>query len=330
MTAKDKKIRFSTILSTFGNRYDRYCAVGYKKNTLLEEMFADAKQVEDLEGLELVGGRQLNEENIDIIMDLKKQYNFDISCIIIDIFTQPKWGKGSFTSLDKEIRKTAIGGVKKYMDIAPQVGCDLINLWFAQDGYDYIFQADYIKAWDLMIEGIKECAEYRDDVKIGIEYKIKEPRTHCYIGTIGKTLSLLNKINKDNTGVILDVGHSLYAYENMAESVALCRIFGDKLFHLHFNDNYRLWDDDMMVGSVHIPEYLELLYWLKKVDYEGWYSIDIYPYREPGIGALSESIKWLQSLINIINNADSEEIESVLDTSDAIKSSALLRKMLVG
>lgn len=329
MINQNKKIRFSTILSTFGNRYDRYCAVGYKKNTVLEEMFEDAKKVKDLEGLELVGGRQLNEENIDTILELKKQYGFDISCIIIDIFAQPKWSKGSLTSNDKEIRKTTINEVKKYMDIAPKIGCNLINLWFAQDGYDYIFQADYINAWNLMIDGIRECAEYRNDIKIGIEYKIKEPRTHCYIGTIGKTLSLLNKINKENTGVILDVGHSLYAYENMAESVALCKVFGDKLFHLHFNDNYRLWDDDMMVGSVHIPEYLELLYWLNKVSYKGWYSIDIYPYREPGIGALSESIKWLKALINIVENTDASEIESVLNSSDSIKSSALVRKMLI-
>ena len=248
---------------------------------------------------------------------------------LIDIFAQSKWSKGSFTSLDKGIRKAAIIEVKKYMDIAPKLDCDLINLWFAQDGYDYIFQADYIKAWDLIIEGIKECADYRNDVRIGIEYKIKEPRTHCYIGTIGKTLSLLNKISKNNTGVVLDVGHSLYAYENMAESVALCKVFGDKLFHLHFNDNYRLWDDDMMVGSVHIPEYLELLYWLNKVDYNGWYSIDIYPYRESGIDALSESIKWLQALINIVENTNIQEIQSVLNSGDAIRSSSLLRKMLI-
>ena len=32
---------------------------------------------------------------------------------------------------------------------------------------------------------------------------------------------------------------------------------GDKLFHVHMNDNYRLWDDDMMVRFVHFIEYLE-------------------------------------------------------------------------
>jgi len=165
-------------------------------------------------------------------------------------------------------------------------------------------------------------------LKLGIEYKIKEPRTHLYIGTIGKTLLLLEKVNRNNVGVILDVGHSLYGYENMAESSALCKFFGDKLFHLHLNDNYRYWDDDMMVASVHIPEYLELIYWLKKVHYKGWYSLDIFPYREDGIGAAKECIAWLKSLINAVNNVDDREIDEIINESDAVKSSALLRKIL--
>ena len=46
---------------------------------------------------------------------------------------------------------------------------------------------------------------------------------------------------------------------------------------MHFNDNYRLWDDDMIVGSVHTIEYLELLYWLDRVGYDGYLSMDQYP-----------------------------------------------------
>ena len=49
---------------------------------------------------------------------------------------------------------------------------------------------------------------------------------------------------------------------------------------MHFNDNYRLWDDDMIVGSVHTIEYLELLYWLDRIGYDGYLSMDQYPYRE--------------------------------------------------
>lgn len=214
------------------------------------------------------------------------------------------------------------------MDIAPKLNCDLLDVWFGQDGYDYSFQSDFIKAWNLIIDGLKECAEYRSDIKLGIEYKPKEPRTHIYIGTIGKTLVLLNKVNKDNVGIIVDVGLALYAYENMAVTIAICKLFGDELYHLHLNDNYRLWDDDMMVGSVHLQKYLELIYWLKKTNYKGWYSLDIFPYREDEVEAASESIKWLKSIIEEVNSVDDSEIEKIISESDAVKSLSLIRKML--
>ncbi len=216
------------------------------------------------------------------------------------------------------------------MDIAKDLDCDLIDIWPGQDGYDYYFQSDYLKSWSYLIEGIGECSSYRKDIKIGLEFKLKEPRTHCYLSSLGKTLFLINKINQDNVGIIVDVGHSLNAYENMAESVAICKLAGDKLFHLHLNDNYGYWDDDMMVGCVHIPEYLELLYWLKKIKYEGWYSLDIFPYRENGIKAAEESIKMLKAMITAINNVEDNDIEMIVNRGDATQALSLIRKITFG
>ena len=65
--------------------------------------------------------------------------------------------------------------------------------------------------------------------------------------------------------------------------MALLKSFGDKLYHVHMNDNYRLWDDDMMLGSAHLSENLEFFSWLKRTEYDGWVSIDQFPYREYGL-----------------------------------------------
>ena len=323
-----KEIKFSTVVGNFGNQPDRFVTSGYKDNKSLEEMFADASKISELSGLELVGTWNLNEGNVDLVKNLKNKYNFEIPIVVVDIFSQKRWGKGSFASIDPKIRKLAISEVKKYMDISVQLDCHMIDIWPGQDGYDYSFQVDFIKDLNYLIDGIAECADYRNDVKIGIEYKPKEPRTHCYLSSIAKTLYMIDKMGKDNIGVVLDVGHALYAYENMAESVALCNLFGSKLFHLHLNDNYRLWDDDMMVGSVHLQEYLELIYWLKRTDYSGWYSLDIFPYREDGIGSAQESINWVKEMIKAVNSVDNKEIEKIINEGDAVKSLALLRKMI--
>ena len=56
-------------------------------------------------------------------------------------------------------------------------------------------------------------------------------------------------------GVTIDVGHSLEAYENVSEAACAAMSRG-RLFHFHMNDNWRLWDDDMIAGSVHTIEFI--------------------------------------------------------------------------
>ena len=101
----------------------------------------------------------------------------------------------------------------------------------------------------------------------------------------------------------LDTGHAFVAGENMAESAVFLSDYGRRLFHLHFNDNYRSWDDDMIVGSVHLVEFIELLFWLREIGYEGWYSMDQYPYREDGQGALRSSVEFLQGIEALLDEA---------------------------
>ena len=115
-----------------------------------------------------------------------------------------------------------------------------------------------------------------------------------------------------------------------ADSAALLHYFGDKLMYMHFNDNWRLWDDDMTVGSVHTIELLELLYWLDRVGYAGWYALDIFPYRENGIRAASESIKWIQGLHGLLDKIGRDRIAQVIASGDAMDASAMIREALLG
>ena len=112
-----------------------------------------------------------------------------------------------------------------------------------------IFQADYIRERQLFQNALSELCDYRKDITLTLEYKIKKPRTHSYISTIGSTLLMINTIGKDNLGVALDYGHAALGYESPAEAVAMCSMYGNRLKHIHINDNYRLWDDDMFTLS---------------------------------------------------------------------------------
>ena len=84
----------------------------------------------------------------------------------------------------------------------------------------------------------------------------------------------------------------------------------------------------MIVGSVHTLECLEFFYWLRRTGYDGWMTIDQFPYRENGRDAVAESAAWLHALEQKIAQMDSEIIEDVLRKKDGIAASRLMRRIL--
>ncbi|WP_256762001.1 sugar phosphate isomerase/epimerase [Cohnella sp. WQ 127256] len=320
--------KYSVILSNVGSVADRYVPTGYGHPFSVEQLFERASSIPQVSGIELIGGAHVD-NNVKELKKLLDEHQLQLASIIPDHFGQMKWKYGSFSSRDPEIRRQAIAHAKEMMDVAAELGGDLISLWPGQDGYDYLFQGDYTLERDWIAEGLKEVCNYRKDIKVGLEYKIKEPRTHSYISTAAVTLLLIQEIGADNCGATIDFGHALNAYENPAEVVALLKRYGDKLFHVHMNDNYRHWDDDMIVGSVHTIETLEFFYWLKRTNYNGWLSIDQYPYREDGLEAVREGVNAMESFVQLTDRLNVEEVEALLKSGSAVQATAFLRKLLL-
>ena len=320
--------KYSVFLGNVGSCSDRYCAA-YGRTYSPDELFKRAASIPLLTGVDLVLTPELL-ESFDHVKELLKTTGLKAVSLAVDHFTQAKWKQGSLSSLDPLIRGQAINDTKQAMDLAAEIGCDLVTIWPGQDGYDSLFQADYIRERTLFADGVREACRHRRDIRVSLEYKSKEPRNHCYVNSTAGTLLMLQEIGEANCGAVLDYGHVLLGYESPAEAVALLAKYGNRLFHVHINDNYRLWDDDMIAGSIHTLEYLEFFYWLRRTGYNGWMTIDQYPYREDGRDAVSESAEWLDSLETLVDRADMEEISNTLKRKDAISASRLMRKLLFG
>lgn len=320
--------KYSVFISNVGSCMDRYCAA-YGREFSIEELFERVKSIPLLSAVDIVLTQEFK-DNLDTVRMCIKKTGLKVASVAVDTFANPLYKKGSLSSVDESIRRQAIDDAKFAVDFANEVGCDIVTLWPGQDGYDYLFQADYIKERTLFSDALKEICEYDKNMTITLEYKIKEPRTHSYISTVGATLLMINDIGCENAGVALDYGHAALGYETPAEAVAMCKMYGDRLKHIHINDNYRLWDDDMIIGSVHTLEYLEFIYWLRKTGYSGYMTLDQFPYREDGREAVNESALWLDALESIIDKADMTRIEKVISENDAIEASKLMRKLLLG
>ena len=165
--------------------------------------------MEGLDGLELVGNWHINDKNIASVMKLFRDNGLAIPMIVPDLWTQAKWGRGSLAAADAATRREAVAEVKKCMDWAAEAGCPFVDVWPGQDGCDYPFQADFSDAWKWLRDGVAECAAHSKKVKVLVEYKLREPRNHCFLSSAAKTILLIQGI--PNTGCLLDVGHSLAA-----------------------------------------------------------------------------------------------------------------------
>jgi xylose isomerase len=285
----------------------------------------------EVTGIELVGTWDIDARSWRSVKANLERYKLRCVSIIPDTFSQKIWGRGAYSAPDPVVRRRSVEYTKEMVDIAVEVGCDLLNIWPGQDGYDYPLAADYREERGWFVENLGACAAYAQakGVRLALEYKLKEPRTHSYLSRAADTLLVAQALGKPNVGVTIDTGHAFVAYENVGESIVLVSQAGNRLFHMHFNDNHASWDDDMIVGSVRLVEYVEMLYWLRATGYTGWYSMDQYPYREDAAGAIRGSILFLRKLSAILDRLGADTVGRLLARRDPVATAEFVRENLI-
>ena len=318
--------KYSAILGNLGNTKDRFCG-GYKDNPSSIEMLKNASKIDGIKGIELVGTWDIRKDNVTEMKKALDGLGFECVSIIPDLFADKLWGNGSLSSKDKRVRTKAVEYLREMCEIALEMKCSIMNIWPGQDGYDYPLQGYYLDERKYLTENIALIASEYPQLKFALEYKAKEPRTHSYLARMSDTLLVCLQTGLDNVGVTIDTGHAFLGGENVSESVVLAKQAGNKLFHMHFNDNFRSWDDDMIVGSVHTIEYIELLFWLDECGYGGWLSMDQYPYREDAAGAISESVNWLKSFDKLLTD-NRLQIKKCIVKGNAVETSRFMRKLI--
>ncbi len=318
---------FATGVWVFGACPDRFCTGGYKKSSTLEESLDQIAAVEDLTGVMIHYPAPLNFQNADYIRKELEKRGLKVASCDVDLFGDPFFAKGSLISEKKEVREKAIQLAKDTMDIAEEMGSEIMNLWPGQDGFDYPFQIDYRAQWDLLVDALQEIAAHNPRVKLSLEYKLREPRTHSTISTSGVALFLSLTANVPNIGVTIDFGHALNCKESPGNVVAMLDKYG-KLFALHLNDNFRDWDDDMAVGTVHLIETLEFFYYLNNSQYTGWLGLDIFPYREDPALACQVSIENIKYLLQIVEKIDVSKLRELQKEANALEILRYMRELL--
>ncbi len=322
------KFKYAACLWALGGAADRFCPGGYtEKSATLKELIEIAGSVDGMEGVEIFDSHLEGVDTGDYLRWLSDN-NLKTTCMTVNTFGIKKWKLGSITHTDNKLRQEAKDICKRAVDLALKINRPLVSLWLGSDGFDYSFQVDYSKQWDLLLESVTEIAGHSSDIKICLEYKLKEPRKYLIIPTVMKALYLAEKCG-ENVGVTIDFGHALMGKEKPGESAALLGKYG-KLFNVHINDAYGDWDDDLAAGTVHIPETLEFMYYLEEMSYDGYVGFDIFPFRMDGTVAARLCIENMRGIEKMLDSIDRNKLKTAMNSLDAGNSQMIIRDAIYG
>lgn len=326
------KIKYSAIVGSLGQNCDRFLREGYKYPEEIKNSFEE--EVDALAGLGVLDALDLYYAETGINSDAAKtqelldQYNLVVSSIFPNLFGERRWQNGSLTHTDEQIRRASVDLCKKAIDFSSGLKGDVpVNLWLGQDGFDYPLQVDYKKQFTNLVDAIRELADYNPKVPITLEAKVREPRNRTIIDTVSTALLYCKEVDRPNVGLAIDIGHIWQVQQNVAQTVSLADQMG-KLWTLHVNDNYNMWDDDMIAGSVRTIEYIEMFYYLKKFEYDGYLAVDIFPYRDNTLGCTSETVLNLKKFESLVDIIGMDKLEAVIASGDATKMTKLIRESI--
>jgi xylose isomerase len=271
---------------------ERYVPGGYFEELTVDQQLEIMSKIEGLTGLFVFYPFPPMPKDPDKLVKKLDDFGLKVSNLAVECWGDRKWKYGAFSTNETAIRKEAIKMFKDAIDLSKEIGADSVLLWPAHDGFDYPFQADYGKGWKNMVDTVAEICNYDTSVKIALEAKSKDPRQKQYISNTGKALIFINDVGAPNLGAAIDVGHSLMAGENLAESVALLDAH-KRLYQVHLNENYKDADPDLIFGTINFWELLEFFYHLGKTDFSGWSSIDIIVPRDDREKSLRLGVKLI-------------------------------------
>jgi xylose isomerase len=198
-----KQYRIASGFAPFSPCADRFNVAGYREPLSLEQQFAAASRIRGLEGVGLDYPYQFTEA--EAVRPLLQKTGLEFVTLEIGLYPDRKWKDGTYTAPDPGVRREAIAMSRKALEVAAELGAVDVLRWPGQDGFDYPFQSDYQKFWQLLVDGIGEVGSHRPDVKIAIEYKKQEPRTNL-LPSIRESCSPLRDVGLPNVGGCIDLG----------------------------------------------------------------------------------------------------------------------------
>ena len=176
-----------------------------------------------------------------------------VPMVTTNLFGDPVFKDGGFTSNDRGVRRYALRKVMRNMDLAAELGAQIYVFWGGREGSEVDFAKDIRAALDRYREGIDFLAQYSIEqgygMRFAIEPKPNEPRGDILLPSIGHALAFISQLeHADMVGINPETGHEQMASLNYTHGIAQA-LWQGKLFHIDLNGQKGpRYDQDLVFG----------------------------------------------------------------------------------
>jgi xylose isomerase len=201
-----------------------------------------------------------------------------------NLFTDPVFKDGAFTSQDPNVRAYALQKTMRAMDLGVELGARTYVFWGGREGAEVDAAKDPIEAIKRFREAINFLCEYARDqeyaLRFALEAKPNEPRGDIYFATTASYLAFIPTLDRpEMVGVNPEVAHEHMVGLNFYHVVAQA-IEAGKLFHIDLNDQKPgRFDQDLRFASESIKPLFFLVKLLEESGYDGPRHFDAHAYR---------------------------------------------------
>ncbi len=210
----------------------------------------------------------------EIIGEAKKlrklldSYGLKTEFVAPRLWMDARCADGGFTSNSKTDREYALWRAHRSVDIARELGCDLIVLWLAREGTLCAESKSAATATKQLVEAIDNILDYDKKIRVAIEPKPNEPIDRSVCGTMGHVMGV-SAATKDpsRVGGLQESAHAVLAGLDPANEMGFALAF-NKLFSVHLNDqNGMKFDQDRSFGAENIRQAFNQIKILKENNY---------------------------------------------------------------
>jgi xylose isomerase len=239
-----------------------------------------------------------------------------------NLFFDPIFKDGAFTSNDAKVRAYAIQKTMKAIDLGAEFGARVYVFWGGREGTETDASKSPLAAIQHNREAMNFLCEYvldkKYDLKLALEAKPNEPRGDIYNATTGHMLAFISTLDHpEMVGVNPEVAHEQMSGLNFMHGVAQAWDAG-KLFHIDLNDQYPgRYDQDLRFGSRDLKAAFFLVKFLEDVGYQGSRHFDAHAYRTEDFEGVKDFARGCMQTYLILKekaaqwNAD-KEIQAIL------------------